>query len=358
LSIDARIHSLEAEIAGSDPSLASPHHLAAKHDSLVDLYMRKGEITRQPEDFAAATRNNTAAVQAGQLALTPELLNGISSDEIGSCWCFQGARLAWRSRVLTKNGNRAGRATSDGIDSAATDQAIDAYDHALTQLPSQRSSLRREAAHNRANLLGARFDLTGSMNDIDEAIASGDVALAGAHSGMLPAVCNDVGILYQQRGRLNANIADLQRAIELGVRSIEDVDCPERIRVERILNLNVSRKLLYNLTRQVHQLEETRRELFQAAALCEQGRGQKTAHVLVRLATVAHLLAADTGIVGYHVEAVQFAHEGLENARTDDIVNEHAELIWVMATTLSETDAHGRSIEDLAKVLKKGESPL
>jgi hypothetical protein len=358
LSIDAQIHNLEAEIENSDPSLAAQHHLAAKHDILATLYARKSDITRQPGDREAATRNNIAAIQYGRRALTSDLLENTNREEIGSQWYFQGARLAWRSQVVGYHGSGGNTSVPSRIDQIALDDAIAAYDNALTELPSRRSSLRREASHNRANLLGARFDLNRSADDINDAIRSGDAALVGARSNTLPAVSNDVGVLYQQRGRLNSNVADLQHAVELGVQSIADDSCPERIRVERFLNLYVSRKLLYTLTRQTQQLEASREELLSAVTLSEQGHGHKKAHILVRLATVAHLLAIDTGNAEYHAEAIHFAQLGLAHARTDDVADEHAELIFVMATTLSETDAQERSIEELANILKEGRNPI
>lgn len=358
LNIDARIYSLEAEINGCDPSLVRPSHLAARYDDLVGLYVRKSEITRQPGDRDAATRNNTMAIQTGRLAMAEEYTQGLESEDVGTNWCFQGARLAWRSQAVGDHGSGSGTSIPTLIDSLALDEAIEAYDHALRELPSRRSSLRREAALNRANLLGARFEVNGAEADIDDAIENGEAALAELISLRFPSICNDVGVLYQQRGQLYNNVNDLQRAIELGLISLEEADCPQRIRVERSLNLYVSRKHLYDLTRQTQQLQQARIELLAVANLSERGRGYKRSHLLGRLATLAYLLSVDTGIAEYQIEAIRFAQEGLASARTDGISDEHAELILVMANALSHTDPQGRSAEELGSIIADGGNPF
>jgi tetratricopeptide (TPR) repeat protein len=348
--LDAKIHSLRTEIDGRLHSAVSNYHLAARLDDLADTYVSRSYITRSLDDLATAKACYERAISLGHDAAVRA-----SPRDLSNCWFLQAGRLRAYWQVF---GSRTDDLLAPLEAHDTLDRAIDAYSRVMHQ-NSTRSSMRREAAHNRGNLLAERYDLYGREDDLHEAIANGDEALALSRpsSPSHGAILNDVGLRYQARWDRYGHVEDLVKATRLGVCSVADQHCDEQRRVQRTLNLCVSRRRLADLGCE-DQLEVATDELRAALSLCQEHAPKLMPQVLARLAISMQQLSTARGDPQLQWEAAQLAVQALQLAPADQIEDDRDELVMMIAGALSEGEGGRRSREHIAALIASGRNPL
>jgi len=357
LRIDDRIHSLKRELKGPHGPRVTNYELAAKRDELAEAYVSRSHYTNRLECLAKARQQYDEAIRLGQHAIQAASDN----DAKGRCWFFQASRLRSYWDLF---GTDESEDEDDSDDTETLDllnRVIDTYAYAIAFLPSG-SRLRAEAAHNRANMLAERYEITRQSTDLDEAIANGNEALAIAgqrpNSSSYGSILNDVSLRYLARWDLYGHEQDLHTAAELGFRATQDSRCDPPKRIERLLNLSSARKALYERYGHANQLEAAHTELGRAHHLAERNAPNLRPQVLARLAITKLHVSTLRQNPQLQSEAIQLAVQALRLASSDDLLDTRDELIRMIASAVARIDPAGRTTDELAQLIAGGQNPL
>lgn len=243
-----------------------PAFQAVDFDRLTELYYSKYEITGDQSALDSAKSSSSAARLFGWQAMTiaPPGLTNVAQ------WCgLQGERLTLRHQRFGE--------TKD------LDEAIDAYQAALTTLPDG-SALRPVILKSQANCLCTRYEAAGSGNDLDDAIQKAKEALATAGPSTASAQ-NDLSTMYLLKYERDKKFEDLVQALQLSRVAVRETDENDAMLPTRLLNLANVLSKLYNIGEEMKWLEEKIRILGKAE---EAGKAHRAACLPEILSRLAH----------------------------------------------------------------------